>query len=218
MERKYPMTNYKENEQLLYNKMTLTGRGQVTAIPDLAILRLGVQTTGDNLTDVQSENARISQNVLNSLRQLGITEINTHQYQIEKLYDYENGSKIDRGYLVRNIFEIRMDNMNLVGSAIDTAVNNGANAVEFINFEVADPDIYYQQALNLAVKNAYLKAKSISESMRVMINPIPIRITENSAPPTPFSSMFMAREGAFTTPIEPGNKQIEASVTSEFIY
>ncbi|MHB8128382.1 MAG: SIMPL domain-containing protein [Mobilitalea sp.] len=212
------MTNYKENEQLPYNKMIVTGRGQVTVIPDLAILRLGVQTTGDVLSTAQSENARISQNVLTVLRQLGITDIKTYQYQIEKLYDYENGNRIDRGYSVRNIFEIRMDNMNLVGTAIDTAVNSGANVVEFINFEVADPDFFYQQALNLAVKNAYQKAKSISESLRVMINPIPILITENSAPPIPFSSMYMAREGTFTTPIEPGNKQIEASVTAEFIY
>ena len=212
------MTNYKENEQLPYNKMIVTGRGQVTVTPDLAILRLGVQTTGDDLSTAQSDNARISQNVLTALRQLGITDIKTYQYQIEKLYDYENGNRIDRGYSVRNILEIRMENMNLVGTAIDIAVNSGANVVEFINFEVADPDIYYQQALNLAVKNAYQKAKSISESLRVMINPIPILITENSAPPIPFSSMYMAREGAFTTPIEPGNKQIEANVTAEFIY
>ena len=212
------MTNYKENEQLPYNKMIVTGRGQVTVIPDLAIVRLGVQTTEYDLSTAQSDNARISQNVLTALRQLGITDIKTYQYQIEKLYDYENGNRIDRGYSVRNILEIRMENMNLVGTAIDIAVNSGANVVEFINFEVADPDIYYQQALNLAVKNAYQKAKSISESLRVMINPIPILITENSAPPIPFSSMYMAREGAFTTPIEPGNKQIEANVTAEFIY
>jgi uncharacterized protein YggE len=198
--------------------MTLTGKGQVTAIPDLAILRLGVQTTGDNLTFTQSENARISQNVLNELHQLGVTDIKTYQYLIETLYDYENGVRIDKGYSVRNIFEIRTNNMNLVGSIIDTAVSNGANAVEFVNFDVSAPELYYLEALNLAVNDAYQKAKSIAANLRIMINPIPSLITENSSPPIPFSRAFTSREGAFATPIESGSKQIEAMVTVEFIY
>ncbi|MDF2942175.1 MAG: hypothetical protein K0S01_1033 [Herbinix sp.] len=212
------MLNTKDFPQPPYNKMTLTGKGQVTALPDLAILRLGVQTTGDNLTDAQSENARISQNVINALKQLGITDLKTYQYTIEMLYDYQNGARIDKGYSVRNVFEIRTSNLGLVGTIIDTAVNYGANVVEFVNFEVSNPDLYYQEALNLAINDAYHKAKSISSNLRIMVNPIPTMITENSTPPTPFSSIFLAREGAFTTPIEPGNKQIEAAVTVEFTY
>jgi uncharacterized protein YggE len=208
----------KEDQQFPMKKMVLNGRGQVTVTPDLAILRIGVQTTAANVADAQSENARISQNILNSLRQLGITDIKTHQYQIEKIYDYESGSRIDRGYSVRNIFEIRTSNMELVGTAIDNAVYQGANVVDNISFEVADPEMYYQQALNLAVKNALQKAKSIASGLRIMYDPIPIMITENTNQPIPFSPAFAVREGAYTTPIESGSKQIEASVTVEFAY
>ncbi len=211
------MFNNKE-EQLPYKKMTLTGKGQVAVNPDVAIVRLGVQTTGDNVTTAQAENARISQQVINSLKQLGISDIKTVQYQIEKIIDYENGNRIDRGYMVRNIFELRIMDMNLVGVAIDTAVYNGANVVEFINFDVNDTELYYQQALNLAVKNAFQKAKSISSSLRIMFDPIPIRITEVSNQPIPFSPTIALREGAFATPIEPGSKQIEANVIVEFTY
>jgi uncharacterized protein YggE len=212
------MTNTKEFNLPPYNKMTLTGKGQVTAIPDLAILRLGVQTTGYNLTEAQSENARISQNVLDALHQLGVTDIKTYQYLIEMLYDYENGVRIDKGYSVRNILEIRTNNMNMVGSIIDSSVDNGANIVEFVNFEVSAPELYYQEALNLAVNDAYQKAKSIAANLRIMINPIPTLITENSSPPIPFSRVFSSRESGFATPIEPGNKLIEALVTVEFMY
>ena len=213
------MINTKEFTQPPYNKMTLTGKGQVTVLPDLAILRLGVQTTGLNLTATQSENARISQNVISSLQQLGITDIKTFQYLIEMLYDYENGNRIDKGYSVRNLFEIPTSNLGLVGTIIDTTVNNGANIVEFVSFEVSNPELYYQEALNLAVNDAYHKAKSISTNLRIILNPIPTLIIENSAPPIPFSPVFLARgEGAFATPVEPGNKQIEASVTVEFTY
>jgi uncharacterized protein YggE len=212
------MINNKDDHTSADRKMTVTGKGQVTVNPDLAVIHLGVLTTGSNVTEAQSENARISQNVLESLRQLGITEISTYQYQIEKVYEYENGNRIDRGYSVRNIFEIRMENMGLVGTAIDTAVYHGANIVESINFEVSDPDNFYQQALNLAVKNAFQKARTISGGIRIMLDPIPVRIIENTAVPIPYSPNIALREGAYTTPIEPGSKQIEASVTVEFVY
>ncbi|WP_033165350.1 SIMPL domain-containing protein [Clostridium sp. KNHs205] len=199
-------------------KMVLTGKGQVSVNPDLAILRLGVLTTGEDVTTAQAENAKISQQVLEVLRQLGIADIKTVQYQIEKIIDYQNGNRIDRGYSVRNLYEVSLDDLGLVGTVIDTAVYNGANIIESISFEVADPDLYYQQALNLAVKNAYQKAKSISSSLRIIFDPVPVLITEVSTQPIPFSPSFALREGTSATPIESGTTKIEASVIVEFIY
>lgn len=208
------MPNNKEEQQ---RRMIFNGSGQVSVNPDLAILRLGVQTTSDDVSYAQTENARISQEVINSIRQLGINDIKTYDYQIEKLYDYENGQRIDRGYIVKNIFEVRTVELGLVGNIIDTAVEHGANIVESINFDVINPDAYYQQALTNALNNAFQKAKTISSNLRIMFHPTPILIKENSTPPTPFSPMFAARE-AYTTPIEPGSKDIKASITVEFAY
>jgi uncharacterized protein YggE len=197
--------------------MTLTGTGHVSVVPDTAVIRLGVQTTSANLSTAQQENAMLSQAVLQSLQQLGITDIKTFQYNIDKIYDMENNQRVDKGYMVRNIFEIRTRNIDQVGTIIDNAVNNGANIVDFINFEVSDTNYYYLQALNLAVMNAIQKSRSISENLGIKTLPVPNHITENSTAPIPFQN-FAMREGAFTTPIEPGNIRIEASVTVEFIY
>lgn len=199
------------------NLMTLTGVGHVNVIPDTAVIRLGVQTTGANLSTAQQENAMLSQAVLQSLQQLGISDIKTFQYNIDKVYDMENNQRIDKGYMVRNIFEIRTRNIDQVGTLIDNAVNNGANIVDFINFEASDMDYYYLQALNLAVMNAIQKSKSISDNLGIKNIPVPNHITENSTVPIPYRN-FAMREGGFTTPIEPGNIQIEASVTVEFVY
>ncbi len=211
------MPNMNEGKPILLKKMILTGKGQVSVAPDLAVIRIGVQTNGDNVTEAQTENARISQNMINAIKQAGITELQTVQYQIEKLYDYENGVQIDRGYQVHNLLEIRMSNMELIGTIIDTAVYFGANIVESIRFEVSNQDIYYQKALNLAVKNAIMKAKSVAISINLNTDPIPVQITENTFTPIPYSNTFSLRESA-ATPIETGNMQINASVTIEFIY
>lgn len=199
-----------------YSCMTMLGQGKVTAVPDLAVLRLGVQTNGVNLSDVQYENAAVTQAVLEGLRQMGVNDIKTFQYSIDKLYDFVDGNRIDRGYNVRNILEIHTNQMDQVGALIDNAVANGANVVDFISFEVSEPDFYYQQALNLAVMNAIQKANSIAMNLGYPENPVPTCITENSNAPTPYRQSFALGEVA-ATPIEPGSKDIQASVTVDFV-
>ncbi len=203
------------NGQLLFRSMTLTGQGRVTAIPDLAVIRLGVVLTGPNLAAVQSQNALLSQAVLDALQRMGITDIKTFQYTVEKYYEYDNGTPVDRGYTVRNILEIRTRNTDQIGAVIDTAVNAGANTVDLISFEASDPDYYYRQALNLAVVDAIEKAKSISSNLGIEVEPIPANITETSSmpgPPRPFQRELAA------TPVIPGTITIEASITAEFAY
>jgi hypothetical protein len=209
------MTSY--HNQIQSQCMTLSGRGQVTALPDLAVLRLGVRTESTNLSEAQSRNAEISQAVLEGLQQRGIGDIRTYQYLIDQLYDFENGTRIDRGYTVSNILEIRTDQLNMVGTLIDEAVARGANVVDLISFELADPDFYYQQALNLAIMNAIEKARAINLSLGFHQDPQLIVIAENSMTPVPFRQAFAARGELAATPIEPGRQQIEAQVTAEFI-
>lgn len=205
----------KQHDNIIHKKtMTLTGQGQVTAVPDIAIIHLGVQTTGENLPNIQSENARTTQSIIQALQRMGVNNIKTFQYTIDKIYDYENGRQIDRGFSVRNILEIRTSNLDMVGNIIDNAVNLGANVVDLISFDVSNREYYYQQALNLAVRNAIQKSKSIATSLNITADPIPVNIVENSIMPIqPFR-----RELAATTPIMPGNLIIEASVTVDFEY
>ena len=200
-----------------HNTMILAGTGQVTAVPDLTILRLGFQTSGENLVEAQNENARISQAVLRSLQQLGITDIRTYAYNINKIYENEDNKQIDKGYSVRNILEIRTNNLDQVGYVIDTAVYYGANIVDLIEFRISDKEAYYLQALNLAIENAIIKADSIAKNLGLLNPPSPIRIIEIGTTPVP-TRLLGSREAAFTTPIEPGSKQIEANVNIEFIY
>lgn len=207
------MSKYYPDNNLHNRTMTLTGQGQVTAVPNMAVIHLGVQTTGENLVNLQSENAQITQSIIQALQRMGVSDIKTFQYTIDKIYDYENGRQLDRGFSVRNILEIRTSNLDMVGRIIDTAVNLGANVVELISFDVSNREYYYQQALNIAVMNAIQKSKSISMNLGIPADPVPTHIVENSVAPI---QPFYRQELAATTPIMPGNIKIEANVTVDF--
>ena len=208
----FPNKNVTDNHAMILN-----GTGQVTAMPDIAVIRLGVQTNGEDLAVVQQENAQLSQAVLAAIESMGITDIKTYQYTINKVYEYQDGKQIDKGYTVRNIFEIRTSNLEQVGELIDVSVEAGANVVDLIDFEVSDTNAYYNEALNNALDNAFEKARSITANIGVLLNPVPTKITENTITPIPFRNLSM-REAAYATPIEAGTKQIEASVVVEFSY
>lgn len=209
------MSKYYSDNNVHNKEMTLTGQGQVTAVPNIAVIHLGVNTRGEILTNVQAENAQITQSVIQALQRMGVTEIKTIQYSIDKIYDYEDGRQIDRGYNVRNILELRTSDLDRVGSIIDAAVNAGANVVELISFDVSNREYYYQQALNMAIRNAMQKAKSITINLGIAQDPVPVRIVENSSLPI---QPVLRRELAATTPIMPGNIVIEAFVTVDFTY
>lgn len=209
------MSKYYQDNNLHNRTMTLTGQGQVTAVPNIAIIHLGVITTGENLRVIQEDNARIAQSIIQSLQRMGVSDIKTFQYSIDRVYDYENGRQIDKGYSVRNILEIRTSNLDRVGSIIDTAVDAGANAVELISFDVSNREYYYQQALNIAIMNAMQKAKSIAMNIGISADPVPIKIVENIILPI---QPFYRQELAATTPIMPGTLKIEASVTVDFSF
>lgn len=203
------------NGQIVFRTMTLSGQGHVTVAPDIAVIRLGVQLTGDDAAETQSRNAELSQAVLDALRGMGVTDIRTFRYSIDKNYVYENGAPVDRGYTVSNIFEIRTSDTEQAGNIIDAAVSAGANVTDLISFEVSDPEYHYQQALNQAVMDAIEKAASISDNLNIQLDPIPTSIVENTSMPGPVQPI---RRELAATPVVPGDITIEAEITAEFRY
>ena len=198
------------------NKITLRGDGIMFVFPDLAVIRLGLVSEGESLAQLQSENAAITNIIIGALEQIGVDDISTFSFSVDKNYIYENGRRIDRGYIIRNILEIRTFDMENVGVIIDTAVANGANQVDLVSFQVSTPSEYYGEALNLAIMDGIEKARNISETFGFNIHPIPISIVEHGTSqeaPMPFS---LAREADAATPVLPGEQRIAAGVTMEF--
>ena len=207
------MAKYLQDNNLHNKTMVLTGHGEISTAPDTVVIRLGVETRGESLSQIQADNARTSQSVIQTLQRMGITDIKTSQYSIDKVYDFVEGRRIDRGYSVRNILEIRTTNLEAAGSIIDAAVIAGANIVDLITFDVSNREYYYKQALNMAIMNAIQKANSITMNLGLSSTAVPIKIVENTAMPfQPVQREFAA------TPIMPGTMNIVANVTVDFVY
>lgn len=200
-------------------KLKVFGKGTVSVKPDVAEVIIGVITENAQLEVAQEENARRTQQVINSIKELGVSpkNIQTQNYDIRANYDYINGRQVFRGYEVSNNLKFTIRNINSVGQIIDTAVQNGANSLSGIIFLVSDETRHYYEALSLAVEDAQNKASVIANKIKVKLNITPIQINEQKEEAaTPLVMTFKSASG--TTPIEAGENIINADIEAIFIY
>lgn len=202
-------------------RITVTGEGKVSAQPSYAQIQLEVITEGQEVRGAQQENANIMNQVIQALLSLNIPreDIQTASFNVVPMYDYIEGKQVFRGYEVTNAITVKVKDISQVGNIIDTAVQYGVNRVSGIQFKIENVDPYYQQALRLALHNAQMKANTIAETMNLPLPPLPIDVVEESEnePPVLYKSFAMS-EQSVTTPIEPGEILISASVTVKFQY
>ncbi len=213
---------YKQSERAgKRNIIRVIGEGNITVKPNQAEVTLGVRTENEELQNAQQNNAIIINKIQNSLITLGIPEeqIRTIHYSVQPQYDFIEGKQHFRGYQVEHLLTITINNINEVGKVVDTAVNNGVNIVSGILFTISDRDYYERQALSAAVIDAYQKADTIANTLKVHLLG-PNLISENSTQqgvPIPFQkTALMMSETA--TPIQAGTLQINSQVTAEFNY
>lgn len=208
--------------QQIPNKcLKVSGEGTISVSPDQVSVTMGAKTEKKSLQEAQSENAMIIANVITALVELGIAKenIQTVIYRIETLYDYKDGVQLFRGYSVNHQLQVKIEQIELTGQLVDLAVSQGANTVSNIEFTVARPEAYYNEALKLALQKAYLKALILTSQLAVTLNPIPFKIEEFSkkaAPPMPYSTKLIAQAEA--TPIQPGEITITATITVDYLY
>ncbi|MEO4054773.1 SIMPL domain-containing protein [Solibacillus sp. CAU 1738] len=201
-------------------ELTVTGNGKVNAKASYVQVQLEVITKGEDVSKPQQENAIIMNRVIQSILELNIPreDIQTVAYNIAPIYEYIEGKQIFKGYEVSNAINVKIKDISQVGTVIDTAVENGTNRVSAIQFQIENADLYYQQALSVALQNAQMKAATIAKTMQLNLHPQPIEIVEeNAGGPVLYKSVAMAEQN-ISTPIEQGQMTIHATVRVKYQY
>ncbi|PID04090.1 hypothetical protein CSV67_01055 [Sporosarcina sp. P2] len=205
---------FKEQETRM---ITVFGEGAVKVSPSTVHIVLSVVSRGTELGEIQRENARRMNQVIQSLQKAGIAEtsIQTIDFQIRPVYEYVNGEQRFQGYEVINSIRITSNELSRTGELVDLAVKNGANQIGSIEFTMPDQEEQYQQALVLALQDAETKMITIGTSLKLQNRPIPLKVEEqHTSQPVAFRAMAMADAGR--TPIESGTITISASLQVKY--
>jgi uncharacterized protein YggE len=203
--------------------MTVSGEGEVHAVPDEAQLSAGVVTQARNAADALAENSRRMNAVFDALKRLGIPEksIQTSDFSVSPQYQTDqHGNTTPKviGYQISNNVNVTVDDLGKLGPAIDALVSSGANSMGGISFTIRDTKPLLDQARAAAVKDALGRAEIYSKSAGVALGPI-MSIGESGyeTPRPMFKAMAgMGNNGLMSTPVAAGEDRITANVSITF--
>ena len=204
--------------------LSVDGNGSVQATPNKTTIEIGVSTNAKDAATAQNENARLSVAVQNAVNKAGIDKkfIKTKNYSFRPTYSRNERKENEIvGYVVDNTVIVTVHDLELVGKVIDTALRNGANRVNSLNFSASNDESAKKVALNAALADAKSKAEIIAKGLGKKIIGIH-RVSESTGAFSARSYNMVALKANFdmseaTTPVEAPELTLNASVHIEFI-
>jgi len=199
----------------------VSGNGKVSAVPDIAILRLGIEAQEISVAEAQSQAAEAMNAVMSALTDNGVAEkdIQTQYFNIHRVtrWDDTKRQEVVIGYRVTNMVTAKMREMDKVGAIIDAVAmaSGDLTRIDGVSFSVDDPSAYREEARQKAMADAKAKAGQLAELAGVTLGK-PIYISESAYFPTPIyrQDFFEKVAGApmVETPISPGEMEISLNV------
>jgi len=201
--------------------ISVSGDGKVNAVPDIAILSLGIEAEKSTVAAAQKEAAIAMDKVMKALKDSGIAEkdIQTQRfsiYPVRRWNEKENRDEIT-GYRVTNMVTAKIRQIDKTGDIIDKVASAGGDLtrVQDIGFTIDDPAPYYKEAREKAVQDAAEKAEQLAELSKVKLGR-PLYVSESGAyTPSPLRKNMYAMEAAGAapaTPISVGEMEIQLTV------
>ena len=202
--------------------LTMNGFGVARMAPDMAEVTLGVITEARDAVKAHADNAAQARQVQSALKALGIAErdIQTTRYDFSPIYDVkDNGRSVTTGYTVTNAVVVKVRNLTNVGKVIDTALANGANRVDSLEFSASDPSAAKNAALADAARDARSKADAVARALGVhIVRILNVHADTQSHTPHNYMPMMMAKEAYdVATPITAGELSFEASANITYV-
>lgn len=203
--------------------LTVTGNATVARQPDRALLALSVITGDDQATASVSQNSATYNAVVARLRAAGVPEaaIRTASYSLTFVPKPQPGAGYTpphTGFVVQRTLAITIDNLSIVGAALDAAVAGGATEINGVSFGLRDERSARMSAATLAVQDAQAQAQTLAHAAGIHITGIRRMTTgEAQGPALRFApKMLAAANEPVPTQIPASPVDVTASVTVTF--
>jgi uncharacterized protein len=192
--------------------ITVQGTASVSAVPDRAQLSVGVESQGATAKAALAANAAEMRRVLAALRSAGATDLKTQSVTVNPRYA-EPGAV--QGFTAQNSVSATVRDVAKAGAVIDAAVAAGANQVYGPSLTHANPAALYREALRAAVAEARLSAQALAAASNLTLGAV-TAVVEGGSAPMPLMRAQIASDEAGSTPIEPGQQEVSATVSVTF--
>ncbi len=205
----------------LPNLVTAVGNADVQMAPDLATIRIGVDTQGKTAKEAQASTNLLANRIIAAAMKV-VPDKKAYQTSDLSLFpDYSQGpngapNKII-GYRARNVVTICLEDVSKVGPMVDAVTDAGATNIDSISFGLKDDKVARRQALIVAVKEAREKAEAMAEGLGLRLGSV-YSVEEGGGPGVrPYEAAMASFARNSPTPVMPGQVSVGASVVVRFV-
>lgn len=147
--------------------------GEATAEPDRAVLTVGVEAKA---ADPETARQRVADNVSTMRAALadagvGDDQVTTRHYTIREDRESKRNGATETNYRAVHSFEIEIEDVDRVGTVIETAVNSGATNVGRIQFTLSEDtrSDLREEALATAMTTARADAEILADNANLTL-------------------------------------------------
>ncbi len=175
------------------NTVTVSGTGEVFAVPDIATFTLSVVEQKLTVDEAQT----VATNKINAIfaylkeNNIADTDIKTVNYSVNPLYEYRQeactsmrcppGKSVLTGYEVNQTLSVKVRNTKNAGTLLSGVGKLGVSNVSGLSFTIDDEDTLQAQARKVAIADAKEKAEQLAKDLDVRLVRI-INFNEQGGP------------------------------------
>jgi uncharacterized protein YggE len=226
-----------------YSERTFSvdAEGEIVSIPDIGTFTFSILTEGDkDASSAQIKNTEASNKVIEYLKAQGVAkeDMKSTGYYINPRYQYydcSGGYESSAayyaagmpstpcpppdivGYTIQHTLSVKVRDLEKAGSLVGGVVENGANTVSELTFEVDDPTKAKQDAIEQAVTKARAKAEATAKAGGFRVGKLVSISTSDGAYPMLYADYAYGKGGGAETTsvnpaVEPGSQSITVTV------
>jgi uncharacterized protein len=203
------------------SRLDVSATGEVTRVPDIAIISAGVVSRSATATGALQDAADRMQRVLAALKRAGVEDrdVQTSNISLNPEYRYvENQPPQLTGYTASNQLTIRFRDIRNSGKILDALVSQGANQINGPSLTIDKPEAALDEARARAVAAGRARAELYARSLGMRIVRV-VSVSESGGyavppPAPPMAVMEMAR--AADTRVVPGEQKLQVTLAMTF--
>ncbi|WP_225335291.1 SIMPL domain-containing protein [Halomicrobium urmianum] len=213
--------------------IVVSNTGEARGDPDLAVLNVAVEASGDAASDVRDELATRADELRQALLDFGLEEdaVTTEDFYIRERHDrrameeegVRPGSEEAEEYVTyqgTHAFRAEVSTIDDVGAVIDAAVDGGADRVGRVTFTLSDEKraTLREEAIRAAIQGARAEAETVADEIGASIDEATVVDTAGGGVTPVQREVSYAADAAATateaasTGVEPGEVTVTASV------
>jgi uncharacterized protein len=195
-------------------RITVTGTGTVTGIPNQLILSMGVQVDESSVTSALDQANLGVRRVTSVLVGRGVAKSDIQTSDLNISPSYNNSSQIS-GYDVSESLTATLNQLSQAGGQIQAAVQAGGNAVtvDGVSLNLTSTGPLMAAARASAVANARAQAQQFASALGEPLGPVISISPDQQSTSTPLQFENSASAARSSVPISPGTQQLSVSIT-----